>query len=45
MSKPIEALLHVDNFLRTIEKVKSGLPGDIIPARMERPTDKVMGNA
>jgi|TARA_R100000501_G_C2631536_1_gene127890 hypothetical protein len=44
MSTPIEALLHVDNFLRTIEEVKNGIPGDILPARMFKPTDKTIGN-
>jgi len=45
MGKPIEALLHVDNFLRTIEKVKAGVPSDILPPRMFKPTDKTLGNA
>jgi hypothetical protein len=45
MSKAIEDILHVENFLRTIEKVKAGIPGDILPPRMFKPTDKVKGNA
>jgi len=42
--KPIESLLHVDNFLRTIEKVKAGIPDDILPKRMFKATDKCVGN-
>ena len=45
MAKPIEALLHIENFLRTIEKVKAGIPDDILPARMFKPTDKTIGNS
>ena len=45
MSRPIEDILHIDNFLRAIEKVKDGIPGDILPPRFFRPTDKTKGNA
>ncbi len=45
MGKPIESLLHVDNFLRTIVKVKAGVPSDILPPRMLKPTDKTIGNS
>ena len=44
MAKAIEALLHVDNFLRTIIKVTAGIPDGILPPRLFKPTDKTLGN-
>ncbi len=44
MAVSIEELLHHENFLKTIEKVKGGVPDGIIPKRMFTRTDTTIGN-
>ena len=44
MSLPIEALLHFEHFLKTIELVKGGVPDGILPKSMFKTTDKTIGD-
>ncbi len=44
MAKSIQELLHYQNIIATIQAVKGGVPGGILPEQMFRPTKRFIGN-